>query len=134
MPFAFVAAMGGVGFEDVAVAGFQLFDYTGLIDRSGTDIVSQRTEEQGIFAILGVESAELGEVLTEQSVSLCFGELTASAVGFARLDLVTIANVWPMLRLMERLKLFDYQDCPFKERQLHYTSVLSLLRSESASR
>lgn len=37
--------MGGVGFEDVAVAGFQLFDYTGLIDRSGTDIVSQRTEK-----------------------------------------------------------------------------------------
>ena len=51
MPFAFVAAMGGVGFEDVAVAGFQLFDYTGLIDRSGTDIVSQRTEKNRVFAI-----------------------------------------------------------------------------------
>ena len=62
MPFAFVAAMGGVGFEDVAVAGFQLFDYTGLIDRSGTDIVSQRTEKNRVFAILRIHGAELLQI------------------------------------------------------------------------
>ena len=39
MEFAFVAAVGGVGLEDVAVAGFQFFEYAGLIHSSGTDIV-----------------------------------------------------------------------------------------------
>ena len=39
MEFAFVVAMGGIGFEDVAVAGFQFFEDAGLIHRSGTDIV-----------------------------------------------------------------------------------------------
>ncbi len=38
-------AMGGVGLEYVAVAGFQFFDDSGPIDRSGTNVISKRTEK-----------------------------------------------------------------------------------------
>lgn len=120
MPFAFVAAVGCVGLEDVAVAAFQLFQDCGFVDYAGTAVVSECAEKNGIFTVLGVESAEFTEVFTEQCIGLCLGELTASAVRFARLDLMTIANIRPMSGLMERLKFLDYQDCPLKERQLHY--------------
>lgn len=123
MSFAFVAAVGGVGFEDVAVAGFQFFQDAAFVDYAGTTVVGECAEKNGVFAVLGIEGAELGEVFAEQCVSLCLGQLYASAVWFARLDLMTVANVGPMLRLMERFKLFDYQNCPLKERQLHYTSL-----------
>ena len=39
MPFAFVAAMGSVGLEDVAVAGFQFFEDAGLVDNTGAAVV-----------------------------------------------------------------------------------------------
>ena len=39
MEFAFVAAVGGVGFENVAVAGFQLFQHGGLVHHSGAAVV-----------------------------------------------------------------------------------------------
>lgn len=120
MPFAFVAAVGGVGFEDVAVAGFQFFQDAAFVDYTGAAVVGECAEKDGVLAVLGVEGAELGEVFAEQCVGLCLGELYASAVWFSRLDLMTVANVGPMLRLMERFKLFDYQDCPLKERQFHY--------------
>lgn len=126
--------MGGVGFEDVAVAGFQFLQDTAFVDYAGSAVIGECAEKNGVFAVLGVEGAELGEVFSEQRVSLCLGELTASTVWLARLDLMTIADVGPMLRLVERFKFLDYQDCPLKERQLRYTSVLSMLRSESASR
>ncbi len=115
MPFAFVAAVGGVGFEDVAVASLQFFQNGGLVDYSGTAVVGECAEKNGIFTVLGIEGAELGEVFAEQCVGLCLGELTASAVGFARLNLMTVAHIGPVFRLMERFKLFDYQDCPLKE-------------------
>lgn len=115
--------MGGVGFEDVAVAGFQFFQDTAFVDYTGTAVVGECAEKDGVFAVLGVEGAELGEVFAEQCVSLCLGELYASAVWFARLDLMTVANVGPMPGLVERLEFLDYQDCPLKERQLHYTSL-----------
>lgn len=120
MPFAFIATMGGVGFEDVAVARFQFFQDGGLVDNAGTAVVGERTEKNGVFAVLGVEGAELGEVFAEQCIGLCLGELTASAVGFSRLDLMTIANIRPMSGLMECFKFLDYQDSPLKERQFHY--------------
>ena len=41
MPFAFVAAVGGVGFEDVAVSGFQLFKDTALVYHSGPAIIGE---------------------------------------------------------------------------------------------
>lgn len=39
MEFAFVAAVGGVGFEDVAIAGFQLFEDGGFVDDTGATVV-----------------------------------------------------------------------------------------------
>lgn len=39
VPFAFVAAVGGVGLEDVAVAGFQLFEDAGFVDYAGAAII-----------------------------------------------------------------------------------------------
>ena len=134
MEFTFIAAVGGVGLEDIAVASLQFLQDGGLVDYAGTAVIGECAEKNGVFAVLGVEGAEFGEVFAEQCISLCFGELTASAVWLARLDLMTIANIRPMSWLMERLELFDYQDSPLKQRQLHYTSVLSLLRSESTSR
>ena len=123
MPFAFVAAVGGVGFEDVAVSGFQFFQDAAFVDHAGAAVVGECAEKNGVFAVLGVESAELGKVFAEQCVSLCLGELTASTVWFARLDLMPIAYIGPMSWLVERLKLFDYQNCPFKERKLHYAPL-----------
>ena len=114
MPFAFVAAVGGVGFEDVAVAGFQFFQDAAFVDHAGTAVVGECAEKNGVFAVLGIEGAELSEVFAKQCVSLRLGQLYASAVWFSRLDLMTVANVRPMPGLMERFKLFDYQDCPLK--------------------
>lgn len=39
MELAFVATMGGVGLEDVAVAGFQFFQHGGFVYHSGTAVV-----------------------------------------------------------------------------------------------
>lgn len=65
MSFAFVAAVGGVGFEDVAVAGFQLFKDAAFVDYAGTAVVGECAEKDGVFAVLGVEGAELGEVFAQ---------------------------------------------------------------------
>jgi len=39
VPFAFVVAMGSVGFEDVAVAGFEHLIDTGLVYGTRADVV-----------------------------------------------------------------------------------------------
>lgn len=39
MPFAFVVAVGGVGFENVAVAGFKFFQHGGFVHHSGAAVV-----------------------------------------------------------------------------------------------
>ena len=44
MSFAFVAAVGGVGFEDVAVAGFQFFQDTAFVDYTGAAVVGECAE------------------------------------------------------------------------------------------
>ncbi len=41
MEFAFIAAMGGVGFENVAVAGFQLFQNAAFVDDTGSAVVGE---------------------------------------------------------------------------------------------
>ena len=120
MEFAFVAAMGGVGLEDVAVAGFQLLENAGFIDDTGATVVGKCAEKNGIFAVFGIHGAELAEVFSQEGICLFLGELYASAVWFSRLDLVPISHIRPVPRLMERLKMLDYQNCPFKERKLHY--------------
>ena len=44
MPFAFVAAMGNVGFEDVAVAGFEFLQDGGFVDDAGAAVVCECAE------------------------------------------------------------------------------------------
>ncbi len=39
MEFTFIAAVGGVGFEDVAVAGFQFFQDATFVHHSGAAVV-----------------------------------------------------------------------------------------------
>ena len=41
MEFAFVAAMGGVGLEDVAVAGFEFLQDTALVNYAGAAVVGE---------------------------------------------------------------------------------------------
>ena len=65
MEFAFVMAVGGVGLEDVAVATLQLFQDGGLVDYTGPAVVGECAEKNGVFAVLGVEGTELGEVFAE---------------------------------------------------------------------
>lgn len=112
--------MGGVGFEDVAVAGFQLFDYTGLIDRSGTDIVSQRTEKNRVFAILRIHGAELLQIFTQESIGFTLGQWTMLWKPLSGQDSMTISVVRSVFQLMKSLKFLDYQDCTLKKWQFHY--------------
>lgn len=112
----FVAAMGDVGFEDVAVAGFQFFQDGGFVDDTGTAVVGECAEKNGVLAVSGVHGAELGEVFAEQDICLCLGELNTSAVWLTGLDLMTVADVGPVLRFVERLEVLDDYYCPLKER------------------
>lgn len=57
MELAFVAAVGGVGVEDVAVAGAKLFVDGGLLDGAGADVVAEDAEEEGVG---GAETGEDG--------------------------------------------------------------------------
>ena len=116
MSFPLVVAVGGVGFEDVAVAGFEKAEDAGFVDYSGSAVVSEGGEEVFVFAVFLIHRAEFGIVFAEECVGLGFGQLDPSAIGFAGLDLVTISNVWPMFRFMKCFKLFDYQNCTLKER------------------
>ena len=54
VPFAFVAAVGGVGFEDVAVAGFQFFQDATFVDHSGAAVIGKCAEENRIFTVVFV--------------------------------------------------------------------------------
>lgn len=123
MFLAFVAAVRNVGLEDVAVAGFQFFEDTGFVDDSGAAVVGECAEKNGILAIFGIHGAEFAEVFSQEGIRLFLGELHASAIWLSRLDLVAISNIRPVPWLMERLKMLDYQNCPFKERQLHYAPL-----------
>lgn len=122
MEFAFVVTVGGVGFEDVAVAGFEEAEDAGFVDYSGTAVVCEGGEEVFVFAVFLIHRAEFGVVFAEECIGLGFGQLDPSAIGFAGLDLVTISNVGPMFRFMKRFKAFDYKNCTLKERQFHNAS------------
>lgn len=52
MSFAFVVAVGGVGLEDVAVAGFEETEDAGFVDYAGTAVVREGGEEVFVFAVL----------------------------------------------------------------------------------
>lgn len=123
MFLAFVAAVRNVGFEDVAVAGFEFLQDGGFVDYAGAAVVGERAEKNGVLAVFGVHSTELGEVFAQESVGLFFGELNTSAIWLARLDLMSVADIGPVLRFVKRLEFLDYQNCPFKDRQFHDTSL-----------
>ena len=110
------------------------FQNARLVDDAGTAVIGKSAEKNGVFAVFGIHGAELGKVFTEEGVSLFLCELDASAIRLARLNLMTVADIGPVLRFVKRLEFLDYQNCSLKGRQLHDTSVLSLLRSESAVR
>ena len=94
MKLTFVAAVGGVGLEDVAVAGFQFFQHGGFLDYAGSAVVGEASEKKAVLAVLGVEGTEFSQVFPQKCVSLFLGELHTSTVWFSRLNLVPIANVW----------------------------------------
>lgn len=127
MSFAFVAAVGGVGFEDVAVTAFELFVGGGFVDYSGTAVVGEGGEEDAVAAHVAVEGAELAEVLAQESIGLFLGELATSAIWFAGLDLMTVAHIGPVLRLVQGFKFLDYHDCSLEEGQVHDVSLLFLV-------
>lgn len=56
--------VGGVGFEDVAVAGFEEAEDAGFVDYSGTTVVCEGGEEVFVFAVFLVEGAEFSVVFT----------------------------------------------------------------------
>ena len=122
VPFAFVAAVGGVDLEDVAVSGFQLFQDATFVDNSGAAVIGKCAEENRILAVVFVERNEFGEVFSEECVCLCLCELDTSAIWLTRLDLMPVPDVWPMLRLVHCFKLLYDEDGSLKERQFHYTS------------
>lgn len=47
MLLAFVSAVGNVGLEDVAVAGFELFQNGGFVDYAGTAVICESAEKNG---------------------------------------------------------------------------------------
>lgn len=124
---AFVAAVGGVRFEDVAVAAFELLVGDALVDYAGTAVVGEGGEEDAVAAHVAVESTELTEVFSQEGIGLFLGELATSAIRLAGLDLMTVTHIWPMLRFVQGLKLFDYQDCSLKEGQVHDAPLLFLV-------
>ena len=73
MFLAFVMAMGGVGFEDVAVAGFEEAEDAGFVDYAGATVVCEGGEEIFVFAIFLIQCTEFGIVFAKKCVSLCLG-------------------------------------------------------------
>ena len=122
MPFAFVVAMGGVGFEDVAVAGFQFFDDSGFIYRTGPDIISQSTEKNRILTIFIVHGTELFQIFSQECVGFALSQGAILRKTLTRQDSMTISVVRSVLELMKSLEFLDYQNGPLKERQSHDTS------------
>ena len=83
MPFAFVVAVGGISFEDVAVAGFELFIDAGLVFGTRADVVGQCSEENAILAKVMVEGAEFTEIFAEKCIGFALTHLVATEVFFA---------------------------------------------------
>ena len=65
VPFAFVAAVGGVGFENVAVSGFKFFQYAGLVHNSGAAVIGECAEKNRVLAVIFIKRYEFCEVFSE---------------------------------------------------------------------
>ena len=67
MFLAFVAAMGGIGLEDVAVADFEVLQDSGFVDDAGTAVVGECAEKNGVFAVSGVNThSKVGRSLIQK--------------------------------------------------------------------
>lgn len=64
MELAFIAAMGGVGFEDVAVAGFEFLQDGTFVYDTGAAVVGEARQQDRIFTVLGIQGAELAEIFS----------------------------------------------------------------------
>lgn len=120
MPFAFVVAVGSVGFEDVAVSGFQFFQYAGLVHNTGSAVIGECAEKNRVFAVIFIKRYEFGEVFSKKRICLCLGKLNTTSVWLTRLNLMPVADIRPVLWVVHRLKFLYDEDCTLKERQLHY--------------
>ena len=109
MKFAFVAAVGGIGLEDVAVAGFQFAIDRTFLYSTGADVVGKYTHQEcvGWFEV-AEEVDKFVEVFTQESVSLPFTHLIAAIVFLSGQFSVTISEVGPMLPgIMQGLMVLD---------------------------
>lgn len=70
----FVVAVGGEGFEDIAVVCFQFFDDSRFIDRSGSDIIRQSTKKNRIRTIFRVQGTELFQIFSQEGVSFALSQ------------------------------------------------------------
>lgn len=120
--FAFVVAVGDVGFEDVAVAGFEFAIDGAFLNCAGANVVTQYAEQQRIGRFEVIEKGdELVEVFAEERVGLSFTHLVATEILLAGLFPMTISEVGPMLPgVMQGFIVFDNQYGSFVWRQLHY--------------
>ena len=90
--------MGGVGFEDVAVAGFEGGGRTLDLLTTPGPMLYARGGEENLSLPYFYTVHRIWKVFAKKCVSLCFGCRATTAVGFARLNLVSISNVRPMLQ------------------------------------
>ena len=55
MPFAFVSAVRSVGFENVAVSGFQFFQDAGFIHDTGSAVIGECAEKNRVLAVIFIK-------------------------------------------------------------------------------
>ena len=59
MFLAFVAAMGNVGLEDVAVAGLQFLQDGAFVDDAGAAVIGECAKKNGVLAVFGIISSSM---------------------------------------------------------------------------
>ena len=117
---AFVAAVRGVGFENIAVSCFQFFQDTGLVYNSGSAVIGECAEKNRVLAVIFIKRYELCKIFSEKRIGLCLGKLNTTSVWLTRLNLMPVADIRPVLWVVHRLKFLYDENGTLKERQLHY--------------
>ena len=120
VPFAFIAAVGSVGFENIAVSCFQFFQDTGLVYNSGSAVIGECAEKNRVLAVIFIKRYEFCKIFSEKRIGLCLGKLNTTSVWLTRLNLMPVADIRPVLWVVHSLKFLDDENGTLKERQLHY--------------
>lgn len=84
VPLASVAAVGGVGAEDVAVAGFEHFIDAGFVNGTGSYVVGQCSEEDAIFPHVAVDRTELQEVFAKKCIGFTLAHFVTTEILLSR--------------------------------------------------